>query len=126
MVKSGLGFETMAKKERTYSRYTKDAARLLGQHIQLARKKNQFTERDLADRIGISRTTLQKIEKGDLKCEMGLVFEAAALMGVQLFDVDPQRSSSQSFATHLERVGDKLGLLPKSVRKHHNEVDDAF
>jgi len=112
----------MAKKERTYSRYAKDAAILLGKHIQLARKARRLTERDFADRIGVSRTTLQKVEKGDLKCELGIVLEAAALVGVRLFDVDPR----QSFRASLESVNDKLALLPKSIRKSHKEVDDAF
>ncbi len=109
------------KKQRTYSHYTKDAAVLLGKHIQLARKVRKLTERDFADRIGISPTTLRKIEKGDLKCELGIVLEAATLIGVKLFDVD----SRESFATKLESVNDKLALLPKSIR-HTREVDDAF
>ena len=110
------------KKERAYSRYTKDAVVLLGKHIQLARKARKITERDFADRVGISRTTLQKIEKGDLKCELGIVFEAATLAGVKLFDVD----QNNSFNTKLESVNDKLALLPKSIRKQHEDVDDAF
>ncbi len=111
-----------AKKERAYSRYTKDAAALLGKHIQLARKARKLTERDFADRAGISRTTLQKMEKGDLKCEIGIVLEAAALAGVKLFDVTPR----QTFASNLESVNDKLALLPKSIRKRNQKVDDAF
>jgi DNA-binding XRE family transcriptional regulator len=113
--------DMIVKKERAYSRYTKDAAVLLGKNIQLARKKRMISERDFADRIGVSPTTLRKIEKGDLKCELGLVFEAAALVGVNLFEVD----SRQSFANNLERVNDKLVLLPKSIRRPRG-VDDAF
>jgi transcriptional regulator with XRE-family HTH domain len=109
------------KKERTYSRYTKDAAVLLGKHIQLGRKARKITERDFSERIGISRTTLQKIEKGDLKCELGTVLEAATLAGVKLFDV----TQDNSFAKNLESVSDKLALLPKSIRKQ-KDVDDAF
>ena len=111
----------VTKKERTYSRYTKDAAVLMGKNIQLARKERKISERDFADRIGISPTTLRKIEKGDLKCELGIVFEAAALVGVKLFDID----SRQSFSTSLERVNDKLALLPKSIRRPKG-ADDAF
>jgi transcriptional regulator with XRE-family HTH domain len=112
----------MRAKERVYSEYTKDAAVLLGKHIQLARKARKLTEKELSERIGISRTTLQKLERGDLKCEIGIVFEAAAIVGINLFDVE----SRASFAGKLERVNDKLALLPKSVRKTAGEVDDAF
>ncbi|MGK5087796.1 helix-turn-helix transcriptional regulator [Bdellovibrionota bacterium FG-2] len=113
----------VTQKERVYSHYTKDAALLLGKDIQLARKARKFTARDFADRVGISRITLQKVEKGDLKCELGIVLEAAVLAGVKLFDVDP---CSGSFATKLESVSDKLALLPKSIRKRRKEIDDAF
>ena len=112
------------KKERTYSRYTRDAAILLGKHIQLARKKRKMTERDFADRVGISRLTLQKIEKGSLKCELGFVFEAAAVAGVTLFNVTSNHT--HSLGNFLENVNDKLALLPKSIRRQRQEVDDAF
>ncbi len=109
-------------KERAYSRYTKDAAELLGLHIALSRKQRGLTEVDLADRAGISRTTLQKIEKGDLKCELGLYFEVATLVGVKLFEVD----STATFLSSKDRVNDKIALLPKSIRKKKQAVDDAF
>lgn len=110
------------KKDRTYSRQTKDAAILLGQHIQFGRKERRLTEMDLADRAGISRTTLQKIEKGDPKCELGLYFEVAILVGVRLFNVD----SNTTFTMDIGRMNDKLALLPKSIHKKKKEVDDAF
>lgn len=109
--------------KRTYSRYTKDAATLLGKSIQLARKERRFTASDFADRVGISRLTLQKIENGDLKCEIGIVLEAAVLAGVALFNANPNQGNLSS---HLESINDKLALLPKSVRKRLKEVDDDF
>lgn len=110
------------KKERIYSRHSKDAAILLGKYIQFGRKERALTEVDLADRAGISRTTLQKIEKGDLKCELGLYFEVATLVGVPLFGAD----SSTAISANVERINDKLALLPKSIHKKKKEVDDAF
>lgn len=95
---------------------------MLGKHIQLARKERAQTEMDLADRAGISRTTLQKIEKGDPKCELGLCFEVAILVGVPLFDID----STVTFTRDMDRINDKLALLPKSIHKKKKEVDDAF
>ena len=108
-------------KARTYSRYTIEAASLLGKQIKLGRKQHNWTEHDLADRAGISRATLQKIEKGDLTCALGLVFEVAALVGVKLFD-----TGNASLAMHLERTDDKITLLPKAVRKSSKAVDDNF
>ena len=108
-------------KDRTYSRYTREAAALLAKQVQLGRKQHKWTERELADRAGISRATLQKIEKGDLSVAIGLVFELAALVGVTLFD--EERSS---LAAHIARTDDKLALLPSAVRKRRKSVDDEF
>jgi DNA-binding XRE family transcriptional regulator len=108
-------------KARTYSRYSTEAAILLGKQIKLGRKQRKWTEHDLADRAGISRATLQKIEKGDLTCAIGLVFEVAALVGVKLFDTE-----NTSLAMHIERTSDKIALLPKTVHKSKKVVDDNF
>lgn len=106
---------------RTYSRYTKETTKLMGQMIRLGRTERKFTAQDLADRAGISRGMLQRIEKGDPKCEIGVVFELAVLVGVKLFDAD-----ASSLAGHIRQAGDKLALLPKAVHKPTKAVDDEF
>jgi len=106
---------------RTYSRYTREATKLLGQMIKLGRIERKLTAQDLADRAGISRGMLQRIEKGDPKCEIGVAFELAVLVGVKLFDAD-----TSSLAGHISRTEEKLSLLPKQVRKITKVVDDEF
>jgi transcriptional regulator with XRE-family HTH domain len=108
-------------KDRAYSRYTREAAVLLAKLVQLGRKQRKWTEHELAERAGISRATLQKIEKGDLSVAIGLVFEVAALVGVPLFDEE-----RASLAAHITRTDDKLALLPSTVRKRRKTVDDKF
>ncbi len=107
--------------DRTYSRHTRQAAALLARQVRLGRKQRKWTERELADRAGISRATLKKIEKGDLGVAIGLVFEVAVLVGVALFDAEPA-----AVAVHIARTDDKLALLPSVVRKPREPVDDAF
>lgn len=105
---------------RTYSNTTTAALRLLAMQIRAARKERRFTESALAERVGIARSTLQLIEKGDPRVEIGLVLEAAIVAGVDLFGADgPTRAT-------LARMDDKLALLPKSVRpiRHADDVDD--
>jgi len=106
---------------RIYSRYTKEATKLMGQKIRLGRTERKLTAQDLADRAGISRGMLQRIEKGDPKCEIGVVFELAALVGVKLFDAE-----ASSLAGHIKQADDKLALLPKAVCKSTKAVDDEF
>ncbi len=111
----------LGKKERIYSSYNIEAVTLLGKLIQVARKEHKISESDLADRAGIARSTLQRIEKGDLTCEIGLVFEVATIVGIKLFDADSRFLSMQ-----LERADLKIALLPKAVHKPKKSVDDDF
>ncbi len=106
---------------RTYLRQTRDAAELLGKLIRLGRKTRKMTEEDLSGRAGISRRTLQKIERGDPKCEIGLVFEVANLVGVNLFGDEGNANISRN----ISRVDDKLALLPQLVRSTM-KVNDEF
>jgi transcriptional regulator with XRE-family HTH domain len=106
---------------RTYSRYSRDAAALLGLLIREARHERKLTAQELADRAGISRGLLQRIEKGNLKCEIGAVFEVATIVGVKLFDVD-----ESMLTKNLRQTKEKLALLPKSVRKKSKVVRDDF
>lgn len=107
---------------RTYSIITRQALELLGKQIRVARKQRKMTEADLATRVGIARSTLQLVEKGHPKVEIGIVLEAAALVGVPLFT--PEGTSS--LAPELGRLEDRLQLLPKRVRHAAQEIKDDF
>ena len=73
----------MAKPDnRPYSRYSRDAAQLLGRLIRRARIEQGLTAEALAERAGISRGLVQRIERGEMGCAIGAVFEAAAIVGV--------------------------------------------
>jgi len=106
---------------RTYSRITRHAAALLGKQIRIARKERKMTAQELADRAGISRGLLQRIEKGDLKCQIGAVFEVATLVGIKLFDAD-----ELSLTTRIRQADDKIALLPKYIHPGKKVVDDDF
>lgn len=106
---------------RTYSHYTRDAITLLGGLIRSARKQRKYTTQEVADRAGVSRGLIQRIEKGDPSCGIGAVFEVATIVGVKLFDAD-----KNSLAQHIHQTEEKLALLPKSVRKMKKKVDDDF
>ena len=108
------------KPKRIYSNYCQDAARLLGDLIQTSRKEKKMTAADLASRAGISRGTLFKIEHGNLACELGIVFEVAAIAGISLFEMSPA-----SLSVELAHVRSKLHLLPKRIQVS-KDFDDNF
>lgn len=107
--------------KRSYSRYTREALTLLGRQIQLGRKQRALTAAELAARTGISRSTLHRIEAGDPKVEIGVVFEAATIAGVPLFGPDVRQLSSL-----LARTDDRLAVLPRHVYPRSEEVSDDF
>ncbi len=109
------------KRKRTYSRTTRQALSILGNLIRLGRMERGMTAQDLAERAGISRTTLYSIEKGAPGPEIGTVFEVAALVGVPLFEPD-----ARTLAVQEKRLSEKLALMPQSVRRVKREVDDDF
>ncbi len=106
---------------RAYSRYCRDAVALLGGLIRAARKERKLTSQDVADRAGISRGLLHRIEQGNPRCEIGVAFEVAAIVGVKLFDAD-----ETALASHLSQTREKLALMPKSIRQKRRVVRDDF
>lgn len=111
----------LKSKTRTYSRYTRQALTLLGGLLRARRVERKMTSQELADRAGISRDMLYRIEKGDPRCEAGVVFELAAIVGVPLFE--PELDGLKARSRELDA---KLALLPKAVRKAPSEVNDDF
>jgi transcriptional regulator with XRE-family HTH domain len=112
----------LAKKEnRTYSRYTDEALRLLAGRIKATRLERRITMRDLAERGGISRDLLYRIERGDPACGIGVVFEVAALLGIVLF-----QSDRDGLVVGRKMVEDRLALLPSRARSTKVQIDDNF
>jgi len=97
-----------------------EAAKLLGAAVRAERRRRRWTVAELAERVGVTETTMLKVERGDPSVRLGIALEAAALSGVPLFDEDPARRRLEK-----ERLDDRLSLLPRKVRRPR-EVDDDF
>ena len=109
------------KRKKSYARQTRQALSILAKLIRIGRMERGMTAQELADRAGISRTTLHNIEKGAPGPEIGTVFEVASLAGVRLFELE-----EAVLRTENARLDEKLTLLPKSVRPSRMTVDDDF
>jgi transcriptional regulator with XRE-family HTH domain len=106
---------------RTYSRYGREAVIVLGQLIRINRIERKLSVAQLAERVGVSRDLMQRIEQGDPRCGIGVVFEAAAICGVPLFEEDRSQLTMR-----VAEQEEKLRLLPKSIRKTKMVVKDDF
>jgi transcriptional regulator with XRE-family HTH domain len=106
---------------RSYSRYARDGAELLGRLVHSARVERELTVAEVAERAGVSRGLVHRIENGDMGCSIGAVFEVAAIVGLRLFEAEPT-----TLTRHLSLARDKLTLLPGSVRTGARKVKDDF
>ncbi|GAM52576.1 helix-turn-helix transcriptional regulator [Mycoavidus cysteinexigens] len=87
------------------------ALQKLGADIRDARKRRRITVALMAERIGVTRVTLAKIEKGDPKVSMGSYALALYVLG-----------KIDELEKLIDRTNDPLGLdmmderLPKRIR----------
>lgn len=107
-------------RQRSLSPLTLEAVKLLGAEVRLGRRRRHWTVAELAERVGTSEVTMLKVEHGDPGVRLGIAFEAAALVGVPLFDEDRSRRALEA-----ARVEDQLAVLPQRTRRP-TEVDDDF
>lgn len=94
---------------------------MLGQLIRISRIERKLSVEELATRAGVSRDMMRRIEQGDPRCGIGLVFEAATIVGVPLFEED-----GSTLTAHLSEQNTKLRLLPKAIHKKRSAVKDDF
>jgi transcriptional regulator with XRE-family HTH domain len=103
------------------SRYAESALKLMADTIRSARLEQRIPQADLAERAGISRSLLARVERGEPGCAIGTVFELAAILKIPLFGL-----FEKELAREAHRVGDRLALLPAAVRSRRVPVDDDF
>lgn len=114
--------ESAKQRPPAHDRHAQEAATLLGSLIRLGRTKKKWSQSNLAERMNISRATLQKLEKGDMRCALGLYFEAASLVQVKFF-----LSDRIPILLQLDYAKEISALLPQRVCKKANGVlDDDF
>lgn len=96
----------MPRIKQIYPIDVRDALRQLGERIAMARKAAEMRQSDLADRAGISRSTLVEIEKGSPYVAMGNYLATLWVLDI-LGDVDKiaalESDSHRLMATRLPK-----------------------
>lgn len=95
-----------------------DAARVLGQQIRQARRERAWTAADLAQRLGVSPTTVSALERGAPGTAIGTVLNAAALTGVDLFGTEDKAE----LARMRRRGEERLALVGQRVRPPRRDL----
>jgi len=106
---------------RIYSKQTQNTVLVLSTAIAIARKEQGWSEALVAEKINVSRSTVQRLEKGDLTVGIGIYFEAAWAVGVKVFA--PDDASLKQQLTHNKDI---LRLLPKAAQPSRKVIDDNF
>ncbi|WP_110806521.1 helix-turn-helix domain-containing protein [Rhodobacter viridis] len=105
---------------RPHSLATRHGLQLLADEIQARRKLLRWSEQDLADRLGCARKTVRALESGKPTVAIGTVFEAAFLVGLQLF------GDAAAVEGRLAETRGRLDLLPRRIHSRKPELKDDF
>jgi transcriptional regulator with XRE-family HTH domain len=90
---------------------TARAARQIGENVATWRKLQNLTAEQLADRAGVSRQTISKLEHGDLGVGIGVLLEVLRALG----QIDTVVTATDPYETDLGRIRSGESL-PKRVR----------
>ena len=62
---------------------TKRRAEALGERLRLARMRRRMSLTELAARVGVSRGTLSRLERGDLSTGLGVLANVLSVLGLE-------------------------------------------
>lgn len=104
------------------SRPTKDALKILAAMIRASRIQHGMSAAKLAERVGVSRGAIQRLEAGEAGTAIGTAFEAAIVLGIPLFDV-----AADDLATLRKQKQDINALLPqRAYLASQSDIDNDF
>lgn len=108
--------------KQTLSAQAHDALDLFAAIIRAARIRRGMTAEELSRRVGVSRGAIQRLEAAAPGTAMGTAFEAAAVLGVPLFDVPVEQLGG--LLQHRREVN---ALLPRrAFQAKHADPDNDF
>ncbi len=87
-------------------------ARQLGEYLTTFRRLQGLTAEQVADRAGITRTTLRKLEHGDATVGLDVFLEVCRVLGVLDFVLDGMNPYETALGQSLAEQN-----LPKRVRR---------
>ena len=78
----------------------------LGQRLVVARTARRITQAQMAERAGVSRATLSKLEAGDVSISLGTLIQVLAILGLE---------ADMEFLAGNDKVGQQLAnaALPR-------------
>ncbi len=121
MIKKCIIINIMKTKKKPILPQTKKTLEAFGENIKLARLRRKLSMEQVAERAGISRSTLVKIEKGDDSVSMGSYFQVLFVMRLDKDFLDVAKDDV------LGRKIQDAGLVTKQrapKRSRDNDVEE--
>ena len=115
----------MSTPEETISLAVREALKETGALVAAARREKKMTQDQLANRIGVKRDTVARLERGAPGVSVGWVLTAAWVLGLPILRSSDFASArpTTAVATFLEQLD---AQLPTRVRPTREEPDDDF
>jgi transcriptional regulator with XRE-family HTH domain len=85
----------------------------VGQLIAIARRRRNLTQEQLADAVGLARTSITNIEKGRQKVLLHTICDVAAVLRVEPIQLFPSESMATSQVQRLE--SSKRDILLRAI-----------
>jgi len=89
------------------------SARQIGERLAQARKRKRMTQAEVADRLGMARTTLIAIEKGERQAAGVELVKLASILGITLNDLQREHAVVADAAPRF-RAGPRRELSPET------------
>ena len=104
----------------------KEFLRLLAELLVVARKSKRWRQSDLAERIGISRQSVARMERGDATVAIGHYVMAAWLLDIPI--LPGLKTESADLQTMIGQLVSFLAqqLPERIVKKQEKPIDDDF
>jgi len=105
----------------THSHMTKECLEIFSNQIKQFRVNTRMSQKELSLRVGVSVSTIGKIERADPKVAIGTYFECASIVRLPLYDFDPNSREVYRFGNLYKDI---IKLLPKRVQQRRKVSND--
>ena len=98
-------------------------ARMIGQE----REKQNLDQRDLAERVGTTQTSIRRLEKGETNVAAVLLVRVAKTLGMDVTELlEPIQSAQQLVDKIYEENGEAIARAVSSMGRTEKDLDDFY
>jgi len=91
----------------------------LGNMIKLVRKEHRMSCQELAERVGITRPTIIRMEAGTTSCSIGNYIDCCCILGIDL--LQPNLDNSENISNLMNKI---VNMMPKRSDSSIELFDD--